>query len=320
MFPEKLKYYLKESSRRINHVRNSIADLRPKLLILVYHRVLPKITDNPLETIVSREAFITQTDLLAAKFPIVSLSEAISHCQRGAKNKEIKVALTFDDGYRDNYETAFPVLEKKGLPAAFFVTTDYVGSDMPLWDWEAIMRLSYNANIDEVRTERCTLKRKEGESQLSFALRLFQAMRYTDALTLRSVMDFLRQAAPACDFRDDGFMSWTQIKDMSGAGMEIGAHGASHRSLGSMPLAEASDEIIKSKLLIEENTQKDCCWFAFPFGSKRDYNEALIEKVKEAQFRACLLNIHGYNHMASDTFCLKRIIMKESTNLNFLLG
>lgn len=320
MFPEKLKYRIKEGAGRVSHVWHSIADLHPKLLILAYHRVLPKIKDNPLKTIVSREAFIKQINLLAEKFSVVSLSEAITHCQGGGMDKKTEVVLTFDDGYRDNYETAFPLLKEKGLPATFFITTDYIGSDFPLWDWEVIMRLSSNINIDEVRVEEYSLKRQAGESQLSFAFRLFEAMRYSDGQILHSVIDFLRERTPSCDFGGDGFMNWAQIKQMSEGGMEIGAHGASHRSLGTMSLAEASDEITKSKLIIESNTGKDCRCFAFPFGSKKDYNEALIEKVREAQFKACFLNIHGYNRIRPGIFCFKRIIMKEHTNPGFLLG
>ncbi len=302
------------------HYNNLLTDPEPKLLILTYHRILPEIKHNPLKTIVSLKAFTKQVDVIANKYPVISLNEAVSQIHEGRIKDKIQVVFTFDDGYRDNYETLFPFLRQKGLPAAFSITTGYVGSDLPLWDWEMIMRLSSDENIDEVRADTYSLKRRSGEAQLSFAFRLFEAMRYSDGRISRLVMDFLRERTSGYDFGGDGLMSWAQIKEMSDAGMDIGAHGVSHRSLGAMPLGEASDEILNSKLLIEANTRRDCYFFAFPFGSKKDYSEALIEKVKEARFKACLLNIHGYNRIKPGAFCFKRIIMKESTDPDFLLG
>jgi len=313
------KYY-HNIRNKIIHWSNLLTDPDPKLLILTYHRIVPEIKNNPLKTIVPLNVFMKQADAIAKKFSVISLNEAVNQIREGRIKDKIQVVFTFDDGYRDNYETLFPFLSKKGLPAAFSITTDCVGSDLPLWDWEMIMRLSSNENIDEVMAEGYSLKRQAGEAQLSFALRLFEAMRYSDGRILRSVIDFLRERTPGYDFGGDGFMSWAQIKQMSDAGMDIGAHGVSHRSLGTMPLDEASDEILKSKLLIEANTRRDCYFFAFPFGSKRDYNETLIGKVKEARFKACLLNIHGYNRIKPGAFCFKRIIMDESTNPHFLLG
>ena len=103
-------------------------------------------------------------------------------------------------------------------------------------------------------------------------------------------------------------------------GMEIGSHSLSHRSLARIPLEEAIKEITKSKQVIEGNTKKNCAHFAFPFGSEADYSEVLVGHVKRAGFETCLLNIHGYNHLREDTFCLRRIIMTESTDPAYLLG
>jgi peptidoglycan/xylan/chitin deacetylase (PgdA/CDA1 family) len=103
-------------------------------------------------------------------------------------------------------------------------------------------------------------------------------------------------------------------------GMEIGSHSSSHSSLSGLSIADAREEIERSKEKIEINLKSPCDHFAFPFGSRADYNQSLLDYVKEAGFKSCSLNIHGYNHLRKNVFCFKRIIMEETTNIACLLG
>lgn len=310
--------------RRINHWKNAVTDLSPKLLILIYHRILPEVAFNPLNTIVSVRTFIQQLDILASKYPIIPLKDAIAQCRSGGETADVQVVLTFDDGYWDSYEVAFPILQKKGLPAAFFVVTNYIGSDRPVWDWEIVTLLNAYREITEVEVEGVVLRQKKNERRISFAARVLEQIKSADMKTTKSVVEILRQQSrdyPRLhSLEDDGCMTWEQARTMCQNGMEIGSHSLSHRSLARIPLEEAIGEITRSKQVIEGNTRVNCGHFAFPFGSETDYSEVLVEHVERAGFETCLLNIHGYNHLREDAFCLRRIIMTESTNLAYLLG
>ena len=71
---------------------------------------------------------------LKAHFRVVSLSHLVSRLHAGASLRGLAV-ITFDDGYRDNFETAAPLLERHELPACFFVASGFIGSDhVPWWD------------------------------------------------------------------------------------------------------------------------------------------------------------------------------------------
>ncbi len=118
----------------------------------------------------------------------------------------------------------------------------------------------------------------------------------------------------------DRCMSWQEVKKMSAAGMEIGSHSLSHRSLAMIPFTQAAEEIKKSKETIEYNIKKPCRYFSFPYGGGQDYNKALADYAKEIGYETCLLNTHGYNYIKNYSFCLRRIIMEESTNIAHLLG
>jgi peptidoglycan/xylan/chitin deacetylase (PgdA/CDA1 family) len=306
--------------RAINHWRNFLTDREPKFLILTYHRILPEAEFNPLNTIVPLKIFEKQIDLLAGRFPVISLSDAVSQKRSGRAKNNVQIVLTFDDGYIDNYETVFPLLSKKGLPAAFFVPTGYIGGKASLWDMEIIERLIASPEISQIKTSKHVFSKGAGETQPLFAFRVFEEMKSREISAIHEALDFLRRGPRGNDPKYGGCMDWSHIEEMSGAGMEIGAHGITHRSLAGIPLCEAAEEIKRSKSEIESRTNKECVHFSFPFGSGNDYNEALIDNVKDAGFQACLLNVHGYNRVKSDNFRLKRVIIEEASQLSFLLG
>jgi peptidoglycan/xylan/chitin deacetylase (PgdA/CDA1 family) len=296
----------------------------PKLLVLVYHRILPEVTFNPLNTIVSVRTFIQQLDILACKYPMISLQDAMAQCRSGRETAGVQVVLTFDDGYWDSYEVAFPILQRKGLPAAFFLVTNYIGSNRPVWDWEIVMLLNAHREITDVEVEGVALRQKRNEPRATFAGRVLEQIKSANMETTIKTVEVLkrrlRHRSGSRSLEDGGCMTWEQVRKMRQGGMEVGSHGLSHRSLARIPLGEAVWEITKSKQEIEDNTKASCAHFAFPFGSKSDYSPVLVEHVKRTGFETCLLNIHGYNHLMEDAFCLKRIIMTESTDLAYLLG
>jgi peptidoglycan/xylan/chitin deacetylase (PgdA/CDA1 family) len=254
--------------RAAGHWKNLLTDHQAKLLILTYHRVLPEVADDPLRIAVRSATFSRHVEALSKRFPVISLSDALEQCRTGCLKAQTQVVLTFDDGYWDNYEIAFPVLKGMGLPAVFFLPTESV----------------------------------KGRAE-------FTDPRIIDKKTGRPH-----------NYVNNRFINWEEAKSMSDAGMEIGSHGVTHRSLAKMPAAKAREEIVKSKEIIERSLNTQCRHFAFPFGSRQDYDQSLVDCVEKTGYMSCLLNVHGYNHPETDKFCLRRIIMEESTNVAHILG
>jgi len=306
-------YGLKGAAR---HVKNLLCDRGPKLLVLTYHRVLAEPGKNPLKTIVSQKTFLKHIDFFARKFQIIRIDEALENLS-SSPDTGTRAILTFDDGYIDNYESVFPILKKKGLPAAFFVSSGYIGSGRPLWDWEIIMKLIYNPDIDEVKTEDEVLTLRKGESRTLFAIRVARKLRSCELDALEQILGSLNSKYM---FDFDRCMGWEELRRIRDAGMEVGSHGISHRSLSRIPIEQAKREILESKRELTDRLGRECRYFSFPFGSPYDYNDELIDFVRASGYRACLINVHGYNRPASGLFSLKRIIMDEDTSLRFLLG
>ena len=113
----------------------ALARGRKRPLVLGYHRVVDDFaavarTEMP-SMLTSTRMFERHLDCIGRHFRFVSLDEIGEHLPSGEPFDEPVAAITFDDGYRDNYEHAFPILKRKGIPAAVFVVTDLVGR--PFW-------------------------------------------------------------------------------------------------------------------------------------------------------------------------------------------
>jgi len=282
------------------------------LSIFLYHRILPEARFNPLQTIVTVKEFEKQLDSIASRHDIISMSEALTRINDKTPFKN-HAALTFDDGYSDNYEIAFPILKKKGIPALFSIVTNYIGSKRPLWDWEILSLLNRSSRDTQGRGPQCRgisigkkkLKRRFFEHQLAFGYRIIERLKAASLLDIEHVIQQLGGGIP----RADRCMNWDEIITLRRHGMEIASHTLSHRSLARIPSDEAMEEISESKNIIEKNMGTECHYFCFPFGSERDISDVLRKKTQSAGYLGSLLNIHGTNDMTTDPFGFKRIIM-----------
>lgn len=109
--------------------------LRHRAAVVVFHRIDDRYPDDPI-TITERE-FVRYCRFFARHFQVVPLGDLVTRLERGHTLRG-ELAITFDDGYRDNHRTAAPVLERFGLPACFFVATGFIGSaEVPWWDRKA---------------------------------------------------------------------------------------------------------------------------------------------------------------------------------------
>jgi peptidoglycan/xylan/chitin deacetylase (PgdA/CDA1 family) len=108
------------------HRLSRLARPRPEVRILYYH----SISDDPVRSSVSPPAFEAQMEYLRrSRYRPLSLSEAARRLTSRGNLPEQSVVITLDDGFRDNYERAFPVLARLGFPATVFLTASYIGTD-----------------------------------------------------------------------------------------------------------------------------------------------------------------------------------------------
>jgi len=122
---------------------------RNHAVIVLFHRVDDRYMEDPITC--SRALFRAFCDFFARYFTVVSLSELLDRLRRGADISR-RLVITFDDGYRDNYAMATEELQKRGLPACFFVATGFIGTARSAW-WDDRQSISSEwMSWDEVRS------------------------------------------------------------------------------------------------------------------------------------------------------------------------
>ncbi|HEV8439985.1 MAG TPA: polysaccharide deacetylase family protein [Methylomirabilota bacterium] len=300
---------------------------RSSAVILRYHSVAPD-EETALAYLdpglsVPMQAFDQQMRFLREHYTPVSLGHILEALLEGRRLPPLAVAITFDDGYRDNYACAFPVLKKYDIPAAFYITAGCVNEREPLWT----SRLRYYFMATRERSlaldgDPRVLDLSSHEARnASFAhtiARIKSAGKRRGDEMFREVESKLR--VTNVDPLRDSMMSWAQIREMSRAGMMIGAHTLTHPNLPGLPTDQAQAEIIGSKTLIEDKAQVPVHHFAYPNGrGVSHFNEPVKEMVRKAGFLSSVTSINGPVHHQDDPFALRRLgVYRKHSHLHRL--
>lgn len=286
------------------------------LLILMYHRVLPENhPDRRLEQpgmYVSPETFRLHMQILKSRFELVKLGEWVRRAKDGKALPGFACAVTFDDGWRDNYEYAYPILKEYAVPATIFVVSRFIGTRYSFWP-NRLMRMINNATAGE----RIRFSKSFGSGWLEFSLpetgELSQAqldglVEKCKAIPEGELLDWLREREPGLTHGVD-MMDWDQLKDMQANGLvDIGSHTCRHKRLvEGLDAALMQTEIEDSKAEIQEKLNVSIDAFCYPNG---DYTQDAVECVRRNYAFACTTQL-GWNTRNSDFIRLKRIGVHE---------
>jgi peptidoglycan/xylan/chitin deacetylase (PgdA/CDA1 family) len=254
--------------------------------ILLYHRVAEVGTD-PWRLAVAPERFAEQMAMLRSEFEPMPLAELVDAAQR-RRLPPGAVAVTFDDGYRDNLTAALPVLERERVPATVFVATRYVGAGEPFW-WDELTalllrRMPLPDPLDvplEDGMRRWPTKtrsqRRAAHDGLQFLLRHGDPERVEDVMTL------LRAAAgldgPA-DTRDASAMTIDELRALARSEtIDIGAHTRTHTSVPALDTEIARDEVEGSAHDLELLLGRPPMSFSYPFGDHGPRGRKVVRKA-----------------------------------------
>jgi peptidoglycan/xylan/chitin deacetylase (PgdA/CDA1 family) len=270
------------------------------------------------------ENFERQMQYLSKAYQPISLEQVVQHIQASIPLPPRSISVTFDDGYADNYENAYPVLKKYGIPAAIFLTTGYIGSgEIPCWDKvyrilsqakEGTLVFSNPSASLGTRLKEIKLNAPFNQRAIDIVVRMIN--RLPEKERNRVIEDFANQLSlPVDNFLGKNLMlSWEEVREMSVHGISFGAHSLTHPMLTSIPSEQARREIYLSKKIIEEQIGKSVTLFAYPRG---DFNGHIQQMVKEAGYSAAVSTTPGYNSLKSDIYALKRNDIRLSSKFNF---
>lgn len=286
----------------------------------MYHRIVAKESDDYLyktsTTHHDVRDYEDEMKLLSRWLNVISMDELAGRIKRQVPFDEPTIAITFDDGYRDNYSLAFPSLRKYGLPATVYLTAGLIGTDSKLWVDE-IQDALLNTRVTSFQFKELfgeeVINVSSLEQKMSANIRISRSLKrmtnYRRKLMLAELLKRLK--VDDCGKKHGNLrsmLSWEEVADMANHGVSFGAHTVSHPILTEMPQAEAKEEIIESKRIMEDRLERKVTHFAIPNGGACDFSEDLKAFCIELGFETIVSTEYGWVDHASDPYFLKRFM------------
>lgn len=300
--------------------RHSRSHKEPQLLVLMYHRILPyddkrSLFEEPGMT-VTPETFKQHINILKKYFSIIKLSDWVQPKLDCGDLPASACAITFDDGWIDNYEFAFPILKESNVPATIFLVSDMIGTKEVFWperltrlittvasnypeywshpELEWLQKNSTNYRFSE------TMPTREELSAMIACAKDYSDQEIHDRLThIEKTLQLDTEDHPS------SLLNWQQVTEMADSGLvEIGSHTCHHVRLNKhTPKELIRDEIINSKDAIEKHIGHKVKTFCFPNG---DFCPEALALVKQ-YYASAVTTKPGWNTADTDSHLLQRI-------------
>ena len=328
----------------IERLRRSIQSIRDrfatKALILLYHRVA-ELKSDPQLLSVRPQRFAKQLEYLSRHYRVWSLKKLAQAIREEKCLPERVVAVTFDDGYADNWLNAKPLLEAYDTPATVFVTSGYIGQNREFW-WDELEHLlllplelpeSIAVTVND-KTFRWPLGRCRKHSSEKYKeydtwdvtssetpTPSHQAYRDLHGL-LRPLGHHEQEKALAamrsqigCDgHARSGYRAMTahEIRQLADTELvEVGAHSVTHPVFATQPLDVRWHELVDSKRQLEAILQRSVSSFAYPYGGPTDVGDTSVELTRDAGYEVACTTVPGPVTLASDCCFLPRCLVRD---------
>lgn len=296
-------------------------------LILGYHRIVENFAATAQQEmpsmLTSTAMFERHLDLVGQHFRFATLDEIGDRLASGRPFTERMAAVTFDDGYRDNYELAFPILKRKGIPAAVFVVTDLVGK--PAWQvHDKLFHLVTKAFAawQDPRSELSALLhllKLPADHLLRHRAATSSPMMTVSALLPELSLANIRRVMSALEANTgNGFhnialsLTWPMIEEMHRAGITIGSHTRRHVSLPAESQEMVVNELEDSRRAIEEHIGAPVLHFAYPGGQFTPRDVEALERVGyRFGYTAC-----PHQDARHPTLTIERLLLWEGSSVD----
>lgn len=193
---------------------------------------------------------------------------------------EKQINISFDDGFRDVYIHAFPILRKHNIPFTIYLTTDFPDGKADLW-W---IQLEKDRSVDEYE-------------------KIIKAI-YESGRPMAEEMHRLTQTVSDRNLCLDLALSWAEVKEMVETGLcTIGSHSVTHPGLIRIDAKECFSELKESKRIIEDKLGVEVAHFSYPHSMQ---DERVQKKVAEVGYRSATLGYGGNVRKGDNMYCLNR--------------
>lgn len=292
-----------------------ILTLKRKLSVLMYHQVLPE-HDFMRPHEMTADIFTQHLNYLTANFTLLTLSDALNKLHSNTLPSNAAV-MTFDDGYENNASIALPMLNQHGVPASFYIATDFLNGGA-MWNdkiLEAARRWPTGLLKVSIGDKNLEFQISDDKSRAFAGGELLSAFKYLP-LSERAVAvdEFTREVIDGLNY----MMSDAQVKLLHDNGMEIGGHTCSHPILSGLTESKAFQQISDNKQYLESILGQKITSFAYPNGKPgKDYTQQTIELVKRAGYEYAVSTHEGVASSATDKYQVPRFTPWRNNKVGF---
>ena len=253
------------------------------------------------------------------------LPEAIRDLQAAGRQlwKSSRFAMiTFDDGYVDNYELAYPVLRTNDATGVFFVATGFIDEPQLAW-WDEIAWMIRSSKRDTLRLaenwldELLKLDRSDRRQVINQMLR---ACHRLDGCRTKQFLDGIAEEtgsgrAPK-EAANEQWMTWDMIREMSAGGMDFGAHTVTHPILANLTAEEQGMEVCESRLRIEKQLDRPITSLSYPVGKRESFNDETRAALSKHGFDWAFSYYGGHSSGAHiDRFDIPRVAIESDVSM-----
>lgn len=303
-----------------------------RLFIVGYHAVV-EASERAIaagmmpQQLISKSLLEKEIDQIAGQFDFLSIDQAVDFLEGKRHLKRDSIVVTFDDGYRGIYDFAYPVLRRKGVPAIFYLCTDYVGTAR-LFDHDRLFYLIQTAMkaslpIDGLLQPVRALRRDvpiDSASPIRHCSPLEATRRLLEICSKTELDAFMRLLQEKLDVGETDFPSdaaivgWEAVKEMAQGGMTFGSHTASHSLLTQVDPKVVLEELRLSKASLEAQLHRKADHLAYPDGRVDPF---IIEAARACGYRSACTTAQSVNRIGGNLHLLGREQFWENSALGW---
>jgi peptidoglycan/xylan/chitin deacetylase (PgdA/CDA1 family) len=290
------------------------------LLILTYHRVLPPAhADREVEQpgmYVAPETLAMNLEVIKRHFDLMHLSEWLGRRASGQALPRRACCITFDDGWRDNYQHAFPVLRAARAPATIFLVAGFIGTRYEFWP-NRLARLLQSAGTSAAGAGSTRLAQllsgisaKPGEPDGALIDRAIQHCKSVPDSTMIELLDEAEGHRPdSAPVTGRSLLDADEIRAMRDSGcIDFGSHSVRHtRLVEGLDAQSLNHEVVESRSMLEKLLARPVELFCYPNG---DVSATALRAVRDT-YRAAVTTQRGWNTPSADPYLLRRMTIHE---------
>jgi len=279
----------------------------------MYHRFENSVNGGS----VSGQEFSRQVEEIKRSFKVLTLGEFFRQYREGRKDWRGTCVITADDGYRDFYDIAFPILRQHGIPATLFVTTGVLNQKIWFW-WDIIEYLFKQTSMEAI-----TFKSEDRVFDLCFSTQKDRRKSWViianyctgistfkKNILVENLAKAVRVKLPVIPPLEYQGCTWKELNEMAGEGITFGPHTVTHPILTRCEPDEWKYEIVQSRKELSALKNGYVDVFAYPNGDQHDYNEQILAILETSGFEGALVAYY-YDFKHERRFTIRRCTPSE---------